>query len=235
VIAAASTPAGPAAKAATATIPIVFVTGSDPVADGLVGSLARPGGNLTGVTGLGVELVQKQVEVLHELVPAGRLIGGVINPTSPTAEAMSGSLQRTARALGLQIRILHAATEREIDTAFATLSQLRVGGLVIAPDVFFTTRIEHLGALALQHRMPAIYLFRQFAIAGGLMSYGSSLSELYRLLGVYVGRILKGERPEDLPVQQATKVELIINMKTAKALGLTIPLPLLGRADEVIE
>jgi putative tryptophan/tyrosine transport system substrate-binding protein len=235
VIAAASTPAGPVAKAATTTIPIVFVTGSDPVAAGLVASMNRPGGNITGVTGMGVELGQKQLELLHELVPTATVVAALINPTSPTAEALSRTLQAAARNLGLQLHILNASTEPEIDAAFASLVELRAGALVIAPDVFFTTRSKQLAALTLGHALPSIYLFREFAAAGGLMSYGTSNADAYRQLGVYTGRILKGEKPADLPVVQSTKVEMVLNLKTAKTLGLTFPLTLLGRADEVIE
>jgi len=236
VIAAAGTPLAVAAKAATATIPIVFETAGDPIQLGLVASLNRPGGNLTGVTNLNVEVGPKRLELLHELVPAATTFALLVNPTSSSiAEAFSRTLQAAARALGLQLHVLHASTERDFDTVFATLVQLRPGGLVIMPDVFFIARSEQLAALTVRHAIPAIYHYRPFAAAGGLMSYGSSETDFYRLVGIYVGRILKGEKPGDLPVQQSTKVELIINLKTAKALGLTIPLPLIGRADEVIE
>jgi putative ABC transport system substrate-binding protein len=235
VIAAGGTAAALAAKGATTTVPIVFQIGSDAVGIGLVASLSRPGGNLTGVTNLNVEVGPKRLELLHELVPAATLIGVLLNPTSPLAERTSKDLQDAARILGLQLHILHASTEREFDTVFANLVPRRAGGLVIAPDSFFISRLEQLAALALRHAVPAIFQYREFAAAGGLMSYGGSMTDSYRLAGVYTGRILKGDKPADLPVQQATKIELIINMKTAKALGLTFPLTLLGRADEVIE
>ena len=223
-----------AAKAATATIPIVFIS-TDPVKLGLVASLNRPGGTLTGVNTLNTELVAKRLELLHELVPTATIIAALINPASPTAEALTSDLHSAARTLGLQLQVLHASTEREIDTAFRTLTQLRAGGLVIGSDGFFNSRSEQLGALTVGHAMPAIYQYRAFAAAGGLMSYGGSITDWYRLAGVYTGRILKGEKPADLPVQQSTKVELIINLKTAQALNITFPFPLLGRADEVIE
>jgi len=231
----ANTQAAPAAKAATATIPIVFLTAGDPVRDGLVASLNRPGGNLTGHSILSVELGPKRLELLRELVPTATVIAFLINPTTPTAEAQSRSMQAAARNLGLQLHVLHASTERDLDTAFASLAQLQAGGLVIGGDAFFVSRSEQLAALALRHAVPAIYQFRAFAAAGGLMSYGGDLMDAYRFAGVYTGRILKGEKPADLPIQQSTKVELIINLKTAKVLGLTVPLPLSGRADELIE
>jgi ABC-type uncharacterized transport system substrate-binding protein len=224
-----------AAKTATATIPIVFTTGADPVQAGLVASLNRPGGNVTGVTSLGVELGPKRLELLHELVPAATLIAVLANPANRSAGVQVGDLQAAARTLGRELYILHASSEREIDTAFATLIQLRAGGLVIAPESFLNSRSEQLAALTVRHAVPAIYTYREFAAAGGLMSYGGSITDSYRQVGVCIGRILKGEKPADLPVQQSTKAELIINMKAAKALGLTVPLALLGRADEVIE
>jgi putative tryptophan/tyrosine transport system substrate-binding protein len=235
VIAAGGDAAAPVAKAATAKIPIVFSIASDPVEAGLVASLNRPSGNLTGVTNLAVELVPKRLEFLHELVPQATNIAALINPTSPTFEIQSRDLQAAARTLGLPLRILHASTERDFDGAFATLDQLHAGALMISTDVFFNTRSEQLAALTVRHAVPAIYQNREFAAAGGLMSYGGSNAESYRLVGVYTGRILKGEKPADLPVQQVTKVELIVNLKTAKALGLTVPVALLTRADEVIE
>jgi putative ABC transport system substrate-binding protein len=235
VVITANTPAAMAAKAATTTIPIVFYTASDPVQLGFAASLERPGGNLTGVTTLGSELGPKRLELLHEVAPMATAIAALVNPKTPAAEMESTGLQASARTLGLQIHIQHASTDRDLETAFTKLSHLRVGALVIAPDPFFTSRIEQLGALTLRHAVPAIYQYREFAAAGGLMSYGISDMDAYRLVGVYTGRIVKGKKPLDLPVQQATKVELIINMKTAKALGLTVPLPLSGRADEVIE
>jgi putative ABC transport system substrate-binding protein len=235
VIAATSTPAGPAAKAATATIPIVFTTGGDPVQMGLVASLNRPGGNVTGVTGLAVELGPKRLELLHELAPRATTIALLLNSTNPAAKTDSKTMQDAARILGLQLRVLHASTEHDFDTVFASLVKLRASGLVIAADPFFISRSERLAALAIRHAVPTIFVFRTFATAGGLMSYGGSLTDVYRLAGVYTGRILKGEKPADLPVQQSTKAELYINLKTAKALGITFPLSLLGRADEVFE
>jgi putative ABC transport system substrate-binding protein len=228
-------PAALAAKAATTTIPIVFQTGADPVAVGLVASLSRPGGNVTGVTALNVELGPKQLELLHELVPTATLFAVLINPSSPLAETLSKNLQAAARTLGLQLHVLQASTERDFDPVFTTLIQLRAGGLVITPDAFFVGRSEQLAALALRDSVPTVHHYREFAVAGGLMSYGTSVRDSYRLVGVYTGRILKGENPADLPVQQATKIELILNLKTAKTLGITVPLSLLGRADEVFE
>ena len=224
-----------AAKAATRTIPVVFLTGADPVALGLVASLNRPGGNVTGVTTLSVELEPKRLELLYGLVPTATSIGALVNPTNPNAEVQTRELQPAARALGLKLELLQATSERDFDGVFARLAELKAGGLVIGTDGLFISRGEQLGALAARHSVPAIFQFRAFAAAGGLMSYGGSLTDMYRQAGVYTGRILKGEKPADLPVQQVTKVELILNLKTAKALGLTIPLPLLGRADEVIE
>ena len=235
VIAAGTIPAAPAAKAATATIPIVFTTGLDPVQAGLVASLNRPGGNLTGVTALAVEVGPKGLELLHELVPTATVIALLVNPTNPSAEALSRDLQPAARALGLQLHILHASTERDFDTVFATLLQLRAGGLMIGSDGFFITQIEQLATRTVRHAVPAIFQYREFTAAGGLMSYGVSNRDLYRLVGVYTGRILRGEKPADLPVLQPTKFDLIINLKTAKALGLDVPPTLLARADEVIE
>jgi putative ABC transport system substrate-binding protein len=233
---AANGPAAQAAKAATATIPIVFTAGFDPVEVGLVASLNRPGGNITGVSILDVELGPKRLELLHELVPTATIIAMLINPTDPTrAEIISKNLQAAARTLGLQPHVLHASTDRELDTVFTSLPQLRADGLVIGGDPFFNSRSEQLGALSSRHAMPAAFQFRTFAAAGGLMSYGADLADSYYQAGIYVSRILKGEKPADLPVQRAAKVELIINLKRAKALGLTVSLPLLGRADEVIE
>ncbi len=232
---AANTPAALPAKAATTTIPIVFLTAADPVEAGLVASLNRPGGNLTGVSILNVELGPKRLELLHELVPSASVVALLINPTHPAAETLSRDLQAAARTLGLELHILHASTEHDFDAVFAALAQVRAGALVIGADAFFVSRSEQLAALAVRHAVPAVFQYRPFAAAGGLMSYGGNVTEPYRQVGIYTGRILKGEKPADLPVQQSTKVELIINLKTAKALGLTIPLPLLGRADEVIE
>jgi putative ABC transport system substrate-binding protein len=235
VIAATGTPTGLPAKAATTTIPIVFVTGSDPVEQGLVASLNRPGGNLTGATTLAVELGQKRLQLLRELVPTATLIGVLVNPTGPNLEAVSRDLQAAARTLGLPIHVLHASTERDFDTVFATLVKLRAGALVIGTDTFFNSQSRKLAALTVRHAVPAIYQYREFAAAGGLMSYAGSITDAYRLAGVYTGRILKGEKPSDLPVQQSTKAELFINLKTAKALGITIPQSILIRADEVIQ
>jgi putative tryptophan/tyrosine transport system substrate-binding protein len=235
VIAALTSPSAIAAKAATAIIPIVFTTIADPVQIGLVASLNRPGGNLTGVTILNVEIVPKMLELLHEVVPTATTMAALVNPTNPNADTWSTGLQVAARTLGLELNVLRASTERDIDEAFATLIPLRVGGLVIVNDVFLITREEQLAALALRHKLPTIFQSRESVVAGGLMSYGGSASDAYRQAGVYTGRVLKGEKPADLPVQQATKVELYINLKTAKTLGITIPLPLSGRADEVIE
>jgi putative ABC transport system substrate-binding protein len=236
VIVATTTPSVLAAKAATTTIPIIFYTAADPVGAGLVGSLNRPGGNLTGVTSLNVELGPKKLELLHELLPTATAFALLTNPTNPVIEeTLSRDLQEAARGLGLQLRTLHASTERELDTVIATSAQPGGGGLVIGTDSFFTTHSEQLAALTLRHAVPTIFQYREFAAAGGLMSYAGSNTDAYRLVGVYASRILKGEKPADLPVQQSTKVELIINLKTAKALGITVPLALLTRADEVIE
>jgi putative ABC transport system substrate-binding protein len=236
IVAPDSTSAVQAAQAATATIPIVFRIGTDPIKEGFVASLNRPGGNLTGLTTLGVELMPKRLELLREIKPMASTIALLVNPANPAiAEASAAELQAKVGALGVQLHVLRASTESEIELVFMTLNQLRADGLVIATDAFFNTRNEQIATLALRYAVPTIYQFREFASAGGLMSYGGSVPEIYRLVGVYTGRILKGEKPADLPVQQLTKVELIINLKTAKALGLTVPLSLLGRANEVIE
>jgi putative ABC transport system substrate-binding protein len=236
VIVAASGPAALAAKAATATIPIVFELGNDPVAVGLVASLNRPGGNITGVTTLSVELGQKRLELLHELIPTATNIAVLVNPNNATPlETQSMDLQAAARSLGLQLHVLQAGSDRDLEAVFATLIQLRAGGLAIGGDAFLNTRSEQLAALALRHGVPAIHQPRDFAAAGGLMSYGSSTADAVRLAGVYTGKILAGAKPADLPVLQAVKVELVINLKTARALGLTVPTALLVRANEVIE
>ena len=233
VIAAGGSPASVAAKAATATIPIVFETASDPVALGLVASLNRPGGNLTGVTNLNVEVVAKKLELLRELLPAATNIAVLVNPSAPAiTEQFMRALQAAAPALGMQLHVLHASTDSELDTVFATL---QADALVIGPYLFFNSRMERLGALSLRHAVPAIFTYHPFVAAGGLMSYGANETETYHLLGIYTGKILKGANPGDLPIQRVTKVELIINLKTAKALGIAVPLALSGRADEVIE
>lgn len=231
-----STQAISAAKAATATTPIVFVTGGDPVRIGLVASPNRPGGNLTGVTVLSVEILPKRLELLHELVPTVAVIAVLVNPTNPQqTDAEMREVQAAARTLGLQLHILNAGTDTDIDAAFAAVMQVRAGALLIGNDAFFNSRSEELAARTLREGVPTIFNLREFTAAGGLMSYGASLTDAYRQAGVYTGRIVKGETPADLPVVQSTKVELFINLKTAKALGITVPLPLLGRADEVIE
>jgi putative ABC transport system substrate-binding protein len=231
-----SVPAALAAKAATTTIPIVFEIASDPVELGLVASLARPGGNITGVTSLNAQVGPKRLELLHELVPTATVVGLLVNPTNPNeAEPTTKNLQAAARSLGLEMHVLHASAEGDFDAAFATLIQLRAGALAIGTDPLFTSRLEQLAALTVRHAVPTVYQFREFTAAGGLMSYGGSLTDTFRAAGVYTGRILKGDKPADLPVQQTTKVQLFLNLKSAKALGLTVPIPLLGRADEVIE
>jgi putative tryptophan/tyrosine transport system substrate-binding protein len=231
-----STPAALAAQAATTTIPIVFSIGGDPVQFGLVASLNRPGGNLTGGTFLSIEVGPKRLELLHELVPMATVVGLLVNPTNPNlAEPTTKNLRAAAHTLGLQLHILNASTDRDFDTVFATLIQLQLGALVIGADPFFSSRLEQLAALTVRHAVPTVYQSREFTAAGGLMSYGASFTDTFRTAGVYTGRILKGDKPADLPVQQVVKVELIINLKTAKALGLTVPISLLGRADEVIE
>jgi putative ABC transport system substrate-binding protein len=236
VIAAASTPAALAAKAATTTIPIVFETGGDPVQLGLVPSLNRPGGNVTGVTQLNNEVAPKRLELLHELVPSASVIALLVNPANPiVSETNMKEVQAAARTLGLELHVLNASTDRDFDGVFAKLIELRTGGLVIGPDAYFTSRTEQLAALAVHNAVPAVYSNREFAVAGGLMGYGGSLTDSYRTAGYYTGRILKGDKPADLPVQQVTKVEMYINLKSAKALGLNVPNTLIGRADEVIE
>jgi putative ABC transport system substrate-binding protein len=235
VIVALSGPAALSAKAATSTIPIVFLVGGDPVEQGLVATLNRPGGNVTGVTMLNRELLPKRLEVLHELLPSARTIAVLFNPTNPIAGIQSREAEAAARTLGVQLHILHASSEGDFDAAFARMAQLKADGLVIAPDALFVRHKEQLAALTLRDAVPAIYAYREFVEAGGLMSYGDSQAEAGHQVGLYTGRILKGEKPADLPVQQITKIELIINLKTAKALGLTFPITLLGRADEAIE
>jgi len=236
VIVAGGTASVAAAKAATATIPIVFEVGVDPVASGFVTSLDRPGGNVTGVANLNVEIGPKRLELMHELLPSVTVIAALVNPTSPIiSESYVRGLQAAARRLGLQLHVLNASTEQEFDKVFAELAQLRAGGLVITADQFFSSRIEQLATLTIRHAIPAIYQYHEFVNGGGLLSYGGSQTDNYRQVGNYVGRILKGEKPADLPVIQSAKAELIVNLKTAKALGITVPMSLLGRADEVIE
>ena len=231
----ANTP-GVLAKAAITTTPIVFTTATHPVQIGLVASMRRPGGNVTGATSLAVELAPKRLELAHELVPTASVIAALINPTNRnTAEPQLRDLQAAAHTLGLQLRIVHASTERDFETAFANLAQLRPGALVIGTDRFFISQSEQLAALAVRHAVPAVFEYREFVAAGGLMSYGGSLPDAYRLAGVYAARILNGEKPGELPVQQSTKIQIFLNLKTAKALGLTVPLTLQAAADEVIE
>jgi ABC-type uncharacterized transport system substrate-binding protein len=228
-------PAALAAKRATTSVPIVFQVGVDPVQLGIVASLNRPGGNITGIATLSAELGQKRLELLRELVPTASTIAVLINPSNPVASTQSQEMQAAARTLGLQLHVLHASTDREFEPIFASLRPLRVSGLVIIGDPFLNSRSEQLAILALRYAVPASYQFREFTAASGLISYGSSLTFSHRQTGIYTGRILKGDKPADLPVQQATKVELIINLKTAKALGIEVPPTLLARADEVIE
>jgi putative tryptophan/tyrosine transport system substrate-binding protein len=235
VIVATSVPSARAAKTATSTIPIVFAVGTDPVEDGLVASLARPGGNLTGVTFMMTELMQKRLELLSELAQQVGVIALLVNPDNPNVERTMRDVQEAARAKGVQLQILKAATKAEIDAAFAAFAQLRVGALLVGNDPFFYNRREQLVALASQHAVPAIYEARDYVAAGGLISYGTSLAAASRQAGIYVGKILKGAKPTDLPVEQPTRFELVVNLKTAQALGLTVPPSILSRADEVIE
>jgi ABC-type uncharacterized transport system substrate-binding protein len=235
VIVAMGNAAALAAKASTTTIPIVFEVGSDPVQYGLVASLARPGGNVTGVTFLGGEIPAKQLEVLHEAVPKSALIGMLENPTNPNSDAVRANVQPAAESIGRKLVVAKAIVERDIEPAFTTLVQQGIGSLLIRSDGLFNDRTEMLVALAARHALPTIYPLREFVVAGGLMSYGASLRDALRQVGLYTGKILTGAKPSDLPVMQAVKVELAINLKTAKTLGITFPLSLLGRADEVIE
>ena len=228
--------ASAAAKAATTTIPVVFHGSLDPVKAGFVASLSRPGGNLTGVVTLNEEIGRKRLELIHEAVPAATTLGLLLNPTNKVvAEPLYKDVQAGARELGLQLRVLNASTESDFERVFASLKQMQLGALVIISDPFFISKSEQLAALTIRYAVPAIFPYRTFTDAGGLMSYGGSYTDSYRLSGVYTGRILKGEKPANLPVQQATKVELVINQKTAKALGISVPRALISRADEVIE
>jgi len=235
VLAAMSTPAALAAKAATTTVPTVFTTAFDPVELGLVASLNRPGGNLTGASQLNVEIGPKRLELAREVIPTATIVGLLVNPTNPVASALSRDLEAAARTLGLQLDVLHARTERDIDDAFATLAQRRASALVIVSDTFLNSRSKQLGELTIRHAVPSIFQYHEFVEAGGLISYSGSSADSWRWAGNYSGRILKGEKPADLPVQQSAKVQLIINLKTANTLGITIPPSLLARADEVIE
>jgi putative ABC transport system substrate-binding protein len=236
VIATTTTPAALAAKVATTTIPIVFELGGDPVQLALVPSLNRPGSNVTGVTHTNQQLAPKRLQLLQELVPTASVMALLVSPAYPTvAETNTKEVQAAARTLGLELHVLNAGTERDFDGVFTKLIQLRAGGLVIGGGAFLISSSEQLAALTVRHAVPAIFFGREFAVAGGLLSYGADIPDAYRLAGIYTGRVLKGEKPADLPVQQATKVELIINLKTAKALAITVPNTLIGRADEVIE
>jgi putative tryptophan/tyrosine transport system substrate-binding protein len=236
IVAPASAPAALAAQAATKSIPIAFETGADPIAIGLVASLNRPGGNITGITSLNSSLGPKRLEILREAVPSAKLVAVLVNlAAGQNAERQKQDLLGVAHSLGLELLVLQASTDRDLEPAFEAMLREHVGGVVIASEAFFNSRREQLAAQSLRHAVPAIFQSRDFVAAGGLISYGGDIAESHRLLGQYVGRILKGEKPADLPVQQSTKVELIINLKTAKALGVNIPLTLLGRADEVIE
>jgi putative ABC transport system substrate-binding protein len=235
VIVAAGTPATLAAKAATTTIPIVFTAGLDPVASGLVASLNRPGANLTGIVGLAAELMPKRLQLLRELIPNTAVFGVLVDPAFPATPSIIADVQAAARTLGVQVNVVNARTDSDLETAFTAFSQQRVGAVLVSDGTFFNRRMEQLPALAARHALPAIFVFHEFALAGGLMSYGSSGGLLYHQAGVYTGRVLKGEKPADLPVQQITKIDLVINLKTAKALGLTIPETLLATADEVIQ
>ena len=235
VIVAGGTPAAFAAKTATSTIPTVILVGVDPVQLGLVGSLNRPGGNVTGLAILTVELEAKKLELLHELLPAATAFALLVNPTNVLTESETKDLQATARSLGLRLHVLNASTERQIDAAFQALVELRATALIVSVDTFLNNSRSQIVALAARHAVPAVYGVRDFVEAGGLMSYGTDLIDVYRQQGIYVGKILKGARPADLPIQQVTKVALVINLKTAKTLRLTLPTTLLGRADETIE
>jgi putative ABC transport system substrate-binding protein len=232
----ASTPGALAAKTVTTTTPVVFYIGLDPVELGLVASLNRPGGNITGVTGWNVMVGPKRLELLHELIPTATILALLVNPTSPAlAEADTKEQQAAAHALGIELRILHASAERDFDNVFAAVVEMKAGGLVIGTDSLFNTWKEELAALSIRHRVPTIHQYREFAAAGGLIGYGTDTADLSRLVGVYTGRILKGEKPADMPIYQATTVRLFINLKTSATLGVTVPPALLARADEVFE
>jgi putative ABC transport system substrate-binding protein len=235
VIVASAPPAALAARAATSTLPIVFSGGIDPVKLGLVAGLNRPGGNITGVSQFSTALEGKRLELLHELVPHAAVIAMLVNPTFAGTDAITDDMQAAARALGLKLNVLKASSEHDLEAAVASIGQLGAGALVVASDPFFFGRRDRVVTVVAHHAVPAIYQFREFAAAGGLMSYGTNLADAYRQVGVYTGRILKGEKPGDLPVVQPTKFELVINLKTAKTLGLDVPDKLLARADEVIE
>jgi len=235
VIAATSTPAALAAKASTKTIPIVFTTGGDPVELRLVASWSRPGGNMTGASELSREVAPKRLELAHELIPTATVLGLLTNPQNPSTETLNRGLLALATSLGLQLKELHASTEAEIDQAFTTFRQTGAGVLIIGNDTFFAGSAQRIGALSIRHSVPTIFQYPEFTAAGGLAGYGGGIIESYRLAGGYTGRILSGEKPSDLPVQQSTKTDLIINLKTAKALGITVSDKLLARADEVIE
>jgi putative ABC transport system substrate-binding protein len=235
VIAAAAIPAAVAAKQVTNTVPIVFEVGADPVRFGLVASLSRPGGNVTGISNLSNQLVVKRIELMHQLLPSAGTLAVVLNPENPTFQILIDEARAAQNPLDVNIQFLQARTIGEIDAAFAKAVELRAGGLVIAADAYFVSKPKEIAALAKRYNIPTSHEVREFAVAGGLISYGADLGDAYRLAGVYAARILKGEKPAELPVQQSTKVQMTINLKSAKALGLTVPLPLLGRADEVIE
>jgi putative ABC transport system substrate-binding protein len=235
VIAATSTPAAVAAKAANTTIPIVFTTSGDPVQLGFVSSLSQPGGNLTGATQLNVEVSAKRLELMHEALPIATNFALLVNPPGPNTKAELGDYNAAATALGLTLHVLRASSEQDLGSVFESLSQLKTEALVIGSDPFFSRYIEKIAELALRYRMPAIYQYAEFTTAGGLMSYGGNVGESYHIAGVYVGRILNGEKPANLPVQQVIKVELIVNLKTAKALGITVPSQIVARADEIID
>jgi len=236
LVAGGGTPAAMTARTVTSTIPIVFAVSVDPVAVGFVRSLNQPGGNMTGISNMNIQMAPKKLEVVRELIPAARRVAVLVNPSSPhISEAFVEELQPAAKAMGIQLYPVSAAKDNALEPTFAELSRQKVDALLIGPDVFFTTRSQQLAKLALSHGVPTLYNYRPFAAAGGLITFGADENEYYRLVGTYAGRVLKGDKPADLPVQQSTKVELIINLKTAKALGITVPLSLLGRADEVIE